>query len=572
MTDAGLLVNLALVLVAAAVGGAIAVRLGQSAIVGYLAAGVIVGPYTPGPVGEAETVGALADIGVIFLLFAVGLELSMRDMLRVGRVAVVGASLQVVAMIAIGYVAAIALGFSSLEALFFGAFVSNSSSTVLAKVLGERGETDLEHGHIGIAWSTIQDLSTVILVVVLTVLAGGGDLGTELLFGLARAGLFLAIVLPVGLRVLPFVFERLALLRSREVFVMAAVAIALATAWVSDQFGLSLALGAFVAGLLIGESEISHQIVGELTPLRDVFAGLFFVSIGMLVDPAFIVASLPLVLLAVALVIVVKGTLSSLIAYLFRVPLRTAVMVGVGLAQSAEFSFVLARLGVGLGVVGQPMFSLMLSAAGASILAAPWLHRYAPPALRRLDERLASRAGFDEGPPATERPRHSVIIAGYGRVGRTISEALERRGFSYLVMETDPRICRSLRERGVAVIQGPAENPHLLARAGLARARVLVVALDDPIALRQLVHQAKRESSRLLIVARARSSADREFLLREGVSEIVSAELELAIEMARFTLARLGVSAAETGAIVAGLRRRGTGGGSGAGSPGGGIG
>jgi len=562
MPDTGLLVNLALVLVAAAVGGAIAVRLGQSAIVGYIAAGVLIGPYTPGPVGEEQAVGALADIGVIFLLFAIGLQLSLRDLLRVGRVAIVGGTIQILALIAIGYAVAIALGFTPLESLFFGAFVSNSSSTVLAKVLAERGEEDAEHGHVGFAWSTVQDLSTVLLVVVLSGISAGGELGPDLALAIGKAVLFLALVLPLGLRVMPFLFERVALLRSREVFIMAAVAIALGTAWASEQFGLSLALGAFLAGLLIGESDISHQIIGELTPLRDVFAGLFFVSIGMLVNPAFLVASLPLVLVGLAVVVVVKGGLSALIARAFGLPARIALLVGVALAQSAEFSFVLARLGVSLGVVGQPMFSLMLSAAGASILVAPWLHRLAPGAGRALEARLGADPG---APPAAAQSdaggrAPQVVICGYGRVGRVIGDALERRGFSYLVLELDPRVCRRLRERGVPVIQGAAENSHNLRRAGLDRARVLVVAVPDPLALRQIVHQARRENRRLVIVARARSSDDREFLQREGVGEIVSAEIELAVEMARFTLARLGVSAAETQAIVAGLRRRATGG------------
>ena len=561
MTDVGLLVNLGLALVAAAIGGAIAVRLGQSAIVGYILAGILIGPYTPGPVGQPETVSALADIGVIVLLFAIGLQLSLRDLLRVGRVAIVGGSAQVIALIAIGYVVAVSLGFSPIEGLFFGAFVSNSSSTVIAKVLGERGETGSEQGHVSLAWSTVQDLSTVVLVVLLSALASGGEVGTDLVLAVGRAVLFLAIVLPVGLRVMPFIFERLALLRSREVFVLAAVAIALATAWMSEQFGLSLALGAFLAGLLIGESEISHQIVGELTPLRDVFAGLFFVSVGMLVNPAFLVAALPLVLIALAVVVLVKGTLSALIARAFGVPGRVAVLIGVALAQSAEFSFVLARLGVDTGAVGQPMFSLMLSAASASIILAPWLHRLAPRLARRVDQRgwAADRSAAEAASGLTTsdgaRPP-PVIICGFGRVGRVIGDALERRGFRYQVIDLDPRVCRRLRERGVPVIQGAAENPHNLRRAGLAEARVLVLALPDPLALRQIVHQARRTNRRLAIVARARSSADRELLAGDAIGEVVSADIEQAVEMTRFTLGRLGVSAAETQAIVSGLRRR----------------
>jgi CPA2 family monovalent cation:H+ antiporter-2 len=562
VTDAGLLLNLAIALIAATIGGFIAVRLGQSAILGYIVVGVLLSPSTPGPVSNPETVAELADIGLIFLLFAVGLELSVGDLARAGRVAAVGGSLQVIAMVGLGYGVAVGLGFGQLEALFFGAFISQSSSIVTAKILTERDEVDAEHGRVAFGWATLQDLSTIVLVVVLTALSTGGDLGTEFLFAVGKALLFIAVLLPVGLRVLPWAFEHIAMLRNREVFVISVAALALGTAILASLFGLSLALGAFVAGLLISESEIGHQVLGELVPLRDVFAGLFFISVGMLVDPFFVLAAWPLVLAAVGLVIVGKGALIAGLSRLLGVPTRAALLAGIVLAQSGEFSFLLAREGVELGVVGPDMFSLMLSAAALSIVVAPWLNRLAPRAVRAMDRRFGGLASpVDEAAAGAGATRHSVVIVGYGRVGRVIGEALERRGFTYLVMEIDPRICRGLRERGIPVIQGAAENSHHLRRAGLDRARVLVVALDDPIALRQVVHHARRESNRLLIVARAKSVADREFLQREGVTEIVSADVELAVEMARFTLARLGVSAAETGAIVAGLRRRGTGGG-----------
>ncbi|HUG49045.1 MAG TPA: cation:proton antiporter [Candidatus Limnocylindria bacterium] len=561
MPDTGLLVNLALALIAAAIGGAIAVRLGQSAILGYIVVGVLIGPYTPGPVGEPGTVAALADIGVIFLLFAIGLQLSLRDLLRVGRVALVGGSVQVIALIAIGAGVGLALGFRPLEALFLGAVISNSSSTVIAKVLGDHGEQDADHGRIAFAWSSVQDLSTIVLVVVLSALSAGGDLGTDLLLAGGRAALFLAILLPVGLKILPWFFEHVALLRSREVFVLSVVALALGTAWAAELFGLSLALGAFVAGILVGESDVSFQALGELAPLRDVFAGLFFVSVGMLVDPMYIIASLPLVLVGVALIVPIKGLISGLIAAAFRLPRRTAVLVGVGLAQSAEFSFLLARLGVDLGVVGADMFGLMMSAAAISIVAAPWLHGATPRALRWLQRRSGEEAMAEPPVISTGRRRgRYIIICGFGRVGRLIGAALEGRGFPYVVIEEDPRVARRLRDRGMTVMQGSAENPRILDRAGIDDAQVLVVAVSDSLALRQLVDHARRVNPRLAIVARARSAADRAFLREKGVQEIVTAETEAALEMARYTLARLGVSAAETGAIVQGLRRRSAGG------------
>jgi CPA2 family monovalent cation:H+ antiporter-2 len=556
MPDTSLLVNLALALIAATVGGAVAVRLGQSAIVGYVLVGILIGPYTPGPVGETGTVAALADIGIIFLLFALGLQLSLRDLLRVGRVATVGGLLQVVALVSIGFLVGQGLGFGPLESLFLGAVISNSSSTVLAKVLVERGEDDSEHGRLAFAWSSVQDLSTVVLVVLLTALAAGGDFGADLLWSVIRALLFIAIVLPLGVKVLPWVFEHAALLRSREVFVLSIVAIALGTAYASQLAGLSLALGAFLAGILVSESDVSFHALGELAPIRDIFAGLFFVSVGMLLDPGFLLSAAPLVLVAFILIVPVKGLLSALIARLFRVPFRVSLLTGAALAQSAEFSFLLARLGVDLGVVGPEMFGLMLSGAAASVVVAPWVQRGTPAGLRWFEKGRGSYV--DEGSsPADELRRHkNVVICGFGRVGSFLARSLEGRGFTYVVVEDDPRIVRSLRSRGVEVIQGAPENPRNLDRAGIGRAGVLVVALRDPIALRQVVEFARRQNPRLAIVAQARTVDDQRFLAAKGVQEIVTPETEAALEMTRFTLARLGISAAETRAIVAGLRRR----------------
>jgi len=557
MTDTGFLVTLALALIAATIGAAIAVRFGQSPILGYVAAGVLIGPYTAGPVAQAETVAALADVGLVFLLFAIGLQLSISDLLRVGRVAIVGGTLQVIGMIVVGYLVALALGFGQLEAVFFGAFISQSSSTVIAKILGDRGELDSAHGHIALGWATLQDLSTIVLVVILGALAQGGDLGADLGLAVGKAVLFMVILLPLGLRVLPWLFERLAQLRQREVFILGVVAVALGTAYASELFGVSLALGAFLAGLLVSESDISHHILGELAPLRDVFAGLFFVSIGMLIDPGFVVAAIGLVLLAVVLTVPVKGTLVAGLSFLLGTPARTAVLAGATLAQAGEFSFLLARVGIEAGVVGDEMFSLMLASAGVSIVLAPPIARYAPDALRSIDLRYVKQLAAASGAEVATGPaRRYAVIAGYGRVGRLVGAALERRGFPYLVIEVDPRICRDLRQRGVPVVQGLVENPHNLARANLSHATVLVLTVPDAFALQQTVHYLRRDHPRLPIIARARTAADRALLQREGVGEIVVAETEVALEMARYTLGRLGVSAAETAAIVQGLRRR----------------
>jgi CPA2 family monovalent cation:H+ antiporter-2 len=561
MPETGLLVNLALALIAATIGGAVAVRLGQSPILGYVVAGVLIGPYTPGLISDPAQVAQVADIGLAFLLFAVGLQLSLRELLRVGWVALVGCTLQVGIMIAVGYAVGVAMGLSAQAAIFLGAFVSISSTTVMAKLLGDRGEVDSGHGLLAMAWATAQDLITIVLVVLLTGLTSEGSGGgqPDIVFALGQAVLFMAIVLPLGLFGLPWLLRHASLLRNREIFVLSVVAVALGTAFLSQQFGLSLALGAFLAGLLVSESELSYQALGELAPLRDVFAGLFFVFVGMLVDPASVVAYLPLLAVTLLLIVAVKGAIAAGLAYAFRIPARTAVLAGVALAQAGEFSFLVARVGVENKAIAAPEFSVLLGAAALSIVLTPVLMRAAPALMRRFELRFGAR-GPEWLPSSTPETaldrRRFVLICGMGRVGRLIGAALERRGFPYRAIDADPRVCHTQRQRGVEMIQGAAENPRVLDRADVAGAAVLVVALPDPIAMRQVVDHARRANERLPIIARARSAPDREFLARRGVSEIVMAETEVALEMARYTLGRLGVSGAETAAIVQGLRRR----------------
>jgi CPA2 family monovalent cation:H+ antiporter-2 len=556
MDGEGLLVNLAIALIAAMVGAMVAIRLRQSVIVGYILAGIAIGPFTPGFVGDPEIVDSLAQIGVVFLMFAIGAQITFRDLLRVGTVATIGGTIQVLVLIAVGYAVGTALGWGQLESLFLGAVISNSSSTVLAKVLGERGETDTEHGHIALAWSTVQDLGTIILIVLLSALSTGDGVDGDLLPAIARALIFLAVLLPIGLRVVPFVFERLAATKSREIFLLGVIGLALGTAFLASLFGISLALGAFLAGLIVGESDLSHRVVGEALPFRDLFAGLFFVSVGMLVDPGFVFANLPLALIALALIVVVKGVLSGLITKAFGYPVRTALLTGVILGQSAEFSFLLARLGRDLEVVSPTVFSLMLAGAAGSIVLVGPLHRSVAPLIRAIEARTVVPAQ-ETASLSTEDAggRRQAVICGYGRVGRLIGQALERRGFGFTVIEEDRRLVERLRAQGRTVIRGTADNRAVLAQADLAHAAVLAVALPDPVATRTVVDLARRAHPRLPIVARAHSTSERDVLRGLGADEVVVGETELGLEMTRFTMRRLGVSAAEVQAVIQGLRR-----------------
>ena len=563
MTDAGLITDLAIALLGALLGALIAVRLRQSVILGYILAGIVIGPFTPGFVGDAQTVEALAEIGIILLMFAIGVQFSLRELVEAGKVALIGSTAQVLMTIGVGYLVGIALGWQWLEALFFGAVISNSSSTILSKVLGERGELDSPQGKLSLAWSSLQDLGTVVLIVVLSALAPrgvspGGSLLTGLVWEAGKAGLFLMLLIPIGLRVLPWFFGRVADLRNREVFVLAVGTVALGLAYTASFFGLSLALGAFVAGVVVGESDLSHQILGDVLPLRDIFAGLFFVSVGMLVDPGFVSSHLPLLLVTVLLIVPFKGALSAGLAALIGTQTRTAVLAGAALAQSAEFSFLLARVGNDLGVVSGTVFSLMLSGAAASIVLAPSVYGGARPLAQALSDRwpgMGSSAVGGSAGPSPDLHGHAVIC-GYGRVGEVLGAVLRHRA-PFIVIEEDSRIVARLRGQNTPVIQGNAALPAVLDRAALPQARVLVVAIPDPVAVRQIVDRAQVVAPGLDIVVRTHSEAERQFLMNRGVSEVVLGEWELALELTRHTLQGFGLAPYEIEAVVQATRQHG---------------
>jgi CPA2 family monovalent cation:H+ antiporter-2 len=553
-----LLVNLVVALAAALVGALIAARLGQSVILGYILAGVAIGPYTPGFVGDRTTVEALAEIGVILLMFAIGVQFSLRDLLRSGRAAMVGSTVQVLATIGLGALVGVTFGWEPIEALFFGAVISNSSSTVLSKVLGDRGEMNTPPGRLALAWSTMQDLGTVVLIVLLSALATDSD---ALLLDLARevgkALLFLVLLIPVGLRALPWLFAKVAALRSREVFVMTVAVVALGLSYGASFFGLSLALGAFVAGVVVSESDLSHQILGEVLPLRDIFAGLFFVSVGMLVDPGFVARNLPLLLLTLLLIVAIKGGIVAALAWWLSTPTRAAVLTGALLAQSAEFSFLLARVGEDVDAVSPTVFSLMLAGAAASIVLAPGVYVGAKPLAAALgDRRPALRSVAVLDPPAADpAPSGHAIICGYGRVGSVVGQAIGRR-FRFVAIEEDPRVVELLRRQEVRVVQGNAAIPMVLEQANPARASVLVVALPDPVATRQIVDYVRERYPRLDVVVRTHSAAERRLLIERGVEEVVLGEWELALEMTRHTLRRFGVGTLEAQELIQRLRRQ----------------
>ncbi len=564
------ILNLGVAVLAALLGGAIATRLRQPTVVGYLVAGIAIGPFTPGFVGDQQQIMILADIGVVLLLFALGVQFPLRDLAAVRRVAVGAGVTQIVATTAIGAVAAGALGFDLRSAFVMGAMLAISSTIVVVKILVERGELEAAHGRALVGWMIVQDLATILVAAMLPAIAGGDPVG-PLLLAAGRVALFLVLAYVVGTRLLPPMFRLVARLGSSELFLLAVIGTALVAAVTSSAvFGLGLALGAFVAGLLIAESELSYQAVAEIVPFRDLFAVLFFVSVGMLVDPASIAAQAGLVLVFVVIAVGAKGLLAAGLARLFGLPTRSAVLLGAMLAQVGEFSFILAERALGLGILAKSAYDVLLGTAVISIVATPFAVRGADRLVARLEARVVGGRppvdaeldpmggrGGGHGVRAAYASdgRPHVVVLGAGRVGILVTRAVRTRGFGCVVVDRDRRRLDEAARLGAQVVYGDAASPTILERVGLGEARLLVVAVADPFAARLATERALRINPRLEVTARARGARDRGTLRTAGVRRVADPEVEAGVELARHALQRMGVSGTELAAIASGLRR-----------------
>jgi len=557
--DLGVAVGLALL------GGVVAVRLRQPPIVGYIAAGVVIGPFTPGFVGDSEEISRLADLGVVLLLFALGVEFSLHELRRVWRVAVPGAIAQVVITAVAGTLVAVPLGLSPLAAVVIGAAIAISSTLVVLKMLVERGELDSLHGRVAIGWMVVQDLVTILLIALLEPLAGDGSLA-PVAFALLRTAAFLALAYVVGTRVLPWVFRFVSRIGSPELFLLSVFATALLAAFLSSAvFGLSLALGAFVAGIIVSESDLSHQAAGEIIPFRDLFAVLFFVSVGMLLDPMAIMADPVALLVLLAVAMLVKGAVAALLGRGLGLPTRSALLLGASVAQVGEFSFLLAEQALDVTLIDAHGYNLILATAVLSIVLTPAIVRAGSSFATHVERRtpaveppVAGHAPVTRGERTgvVDEDRLAVVVLGAGRVGRVVIRAVRARGFRCVVVDRDQRALDEVAELGAATLFGDGASRAILARAGLDRARLLVVAIGDPMSAALAVERARALNPRLTIVARARGRTEISTMRSLGVARLADPEVEAALELARAALARMGVSGPEQTAITTGLRRR----------------
>ena len=541
----GIAGDIALILVAALLGGLVAQRLGLPLILGYILAGVVVGPNTGGPtVSSVHDIELLAEIGVALLLFTIGLHFSLDELAPVRRVALVGTAAQMVLTIAFGYGLGRLLGFGWQEAVWFGALLSLSSTAVVLKSLSEQGVMGTLSSRVILGMLIVQDLAVVPLIVVLPELGNIGEGLSDLGVAALRAALFTAVMLAFGRRVLPWLMARVAAWNSRELFLISVVAIGLGVGYATYLFGLSFAFGAFVAGLVLSQSDYSHQALADVEPLRDVFAMLFFVSVGMLLDPAFLLENAGTVALVVGLVFVVKGLVFAGTVRTFGYGNIIPFAVGLGLFQVGEFSFVIARVGLDAGAITQRSYSVMLTTAVVTMALTPFAMRLAPLLYGRWRERYSKEAMSTFNLPETGLRDH-VVIAGYGRVGSFVARLLARLEQPFAIVDSNPGRGDEARGSGYPVVYGDAGAEPVLEAAGVRRARLVIVTVPDPVGAHLVVTRVRALNPNVHVVARTATVEQLEELGRLGVYEAVHPESEAGLELGRQALSHLGVAAGD---------------------------
>jgi CPA2 family monovalent cation:H+ antiporter-2 len=571
--DSALIFTLAGAFGLAFVMGLGAVRLKLPPLVGYLAAGVLIGRFVPSA-ADASLAAQLAEVGVILLMFGVGLHFSIADLMAVRRIAVPGALLRIVIITAVTVAMTTLWGWSFGAGIVVGLALAVASTVVVLRAFDELGLLQSTDGRVAVGWLVVEDLAMVLALVLLPPLApslggiapaiaAGNSIPVELALTLVKVAAFVVLMLFVGTRAVPWLLGRVARTGSRELFTLAVLAVALGIAvGAASLFGVSFALGAFFAGVVIAESDLSHQAAADALPLQDAFAVLFFVSVGMLFDPMVLVRDPVRVLTVLGVVILVKALVTFAIVRGFGRPVRSSLLISASLAQIGEFSFILAGLGIVLGLLPEEARSLILAGAIISITLNPivirgaaaleaWLQKR-PALLARL-EPAAPEMDVDHGLPSLH---NHVVLIGYGRVGRRIGDALTSAGIPYMVVERDKVAVDTLRKRGVPAIFGDAARPGILDHVHLDTASMLVIASPDPYHAQRVVEVAKGHNPDIDIAARTHSEKMQGFFEGLGVQRAFMGERELALSMAHYTLMRMGRTDDEADKTIEDMRRK----------------
>ncbi len=561
MEDIGLIIDLVLTLGIALIGGLIARRLGMPVLIGYILAGVVIGPQTPGVVADAERVELMANLGVAFLMFALGVEFSFNELLGVRKIALTAGAIQIPLSILLGFLVGLGLGWDLQASILMGLAFMACSSIVVIKITLGRGEATSPHARAALGLGILQDLSMVPLLALLALLESSQDgLLTRLVEELSTAAIALVMVVFLGTRLVPRIFMLVAQHGTRELFLLTIMVIALGTAYAAHQAGLSYALGAFLAGLVVSESQFDAHVLAEIIPLRDVFSTLFFVSLGMLLEPE-ILMEYPWQLAAVVILLVGGKAVISTLGFLASdVGPVLASKAGLLTSQIGEFSFLLASIGLSTAIIDDHQYSFILTIALLSILTTPIL-LMAQPAITPLVERIppvpwSRRDVVGNEDVSYSGIRNHVVISGHGRVGQALSETLLRRNLPFVVIDINPAIVMDLHAKGIPALYGDGTTEPVLKRAGIENARILAITVPNTIVAARASRMAKVMNPKLDIVVRAARDSEFPALKRSGASEVVQPEFEAGLEFMQHVLRYQGVSRDETRRIVDRRRRR----------------
>ncbi len=553
--------TIAVLLAAALMGGMLAHRLRQPIILGYLLIGVALGPHALGLVANLDIIETAAAMGVALLMFTLGLEVSISQLREVGRVGIWGGIAQIMVTLALGITVGLLLfRWPIAQSVVFGLIISLSSTAVCLKLLMERGELSSVPGRIMISILIVQDLAVVLMIVIMPFLAGDiANIYLELAVAAGKAVLFIGVAVLLGRWILPWLLGRVGGVRARELFLLTVLVLCLGAAVGTQIFGLSMVFGAFLVGLVLRETRFVHQALAEITPLRDIFATLFFVSLGMLLDPKFVLANWASILLVVGIIMLVKLTVVFGIIRIFGYSNRISLLTSAGLFQIGEFGFILAQVGMGNGSVSGQFYSLILASAIITILLTP----VSISLLSRLYSRLASRAigkspAVEAVPAITSAPPETpsrVVIAGYGRVGQNIAQGLQDAGIPYLIVDIDPERVAEARADGRPRIYGDATNSHVLANAGLDKTAALVITYPDPMAVVTTAKTALGLNPRLTILARVHRTREANELKKLGVTELISPEYEASFRFIKRLLNIMNLETQQRRKILALVRK-----------------
>ena len=557
--EVDLFVDIVIVIAIALAGGLVAHLLRLPLILGYLAAGIVIGPHVIGVITTVEEVRQLAEFGVVLLLFAVGVEISIRDIQRLGSRLVVLALGQVLLTVLAGLGLGYTFGWSWEQSIVLGFMISLSSTMVVLKTLMDRGELLSTQGRLLTGIMVVQDLLFVAMIAIVPAISESGDVSPqEIAIKLLTALVAVLIMLIVGPRILPRILERIAGVGQRELFLLSLVAITFGSAWLTQEFGLSAAVGAFLAGLALSGSDFGYRALSETVPLKDMFGALFFVSLGMLADPSSIVDSPATVISVIGVVIVLKLVVLATISRGLGFSAYLGILVGLGAAQMGEFSFVLAETSTSVGLFDEAQFSALIMAAVITMALTPALYEGGKLVLvnagRSYSFLRPYKVDHDELPKLPDSQVNHAVVAGLGRVGSLVVESMQDQSLPVVAVETDHHLASSWRERGLTVINGPADSETILSATRIENARLLIVALDDEHAALVTAEHARRLNPQLDIVVRSHRAKESERLIAAGVDEVVRPETEAALEMVRHSLLRFQTRLDEAEVEVESLR------------------